>query len=61
MHFGIFMVMACPGTVQGSIWYGDDCEDEYGNIGSEDCIELVGRFCFVSGDTLNWGTMLIKA
>ena len=45
---------ACPGTVQGSIWYGDDCEDEYGNIGSEDCIELVGRFCFVSGDTLNW-------
>ena len=45
---------ACPGTVQGSIWYGDDCEDEYGNIGSEDCIELVGRFCFVSGDTIDW-------
>ena len=45
---------ACPGTVQGSIWYGDDCEDEYGNIGSEDCIELVGRFCFVSGNTIDW-------
>ena len=44
----------CPGTVQGSIWYGDDCEDEEGNIGSENCQELVGRFCFVSGDTLNW-------
>jgi hypothetical protein len=45
---------ACPGTVQGSIWYGDDCEDDYGNIGSEDCIELVGRFCFVSGNTIDW-------
>jgi len=44
----------CPGTVQGSIWYGDDCEDEYGNIGSENCDELIGRFCFVPGDTLNW-------
>ena len=44
----------CPGTVQGSIWYGQDCEDEYGNIGSNDCLELVGRFCFASGDTLNW-------
>ena len=44
----------CPGTVQGSIWYGDNCEDEYGNIGSNDCQELVGRFCFAPGDTLNW-------
>ena len=44
----------CPGTVQGSIWYGDDCEDDDGNIGSENCQELVGRFCFVPGDTLNW-------
>ncbi len=44
----------CPGTVQGSIWYGDDCEDDYGNIGSDDCTELVGRFCFVPGDTMNW-------
>ncbi len=44
----------CPGTVQGSIWYGDDCEDADGNIGSDNCQELVGRFCFVSGDTLNW-------
>ena len=26
----------CPGTVQGAIWYGNDCEDEYGNIGSND-------------------------
>ncbi len=44
----------CPGTVQGSIWYGDDCEDSNGNIGSENCEELIGRFCFVAGDTLNW-------
>ena len=44
----------CPGTVQGSIWYGDNCQDSDGNIGSEDCKELVGRFCFVAGDTLNW-------
>ena len=44
----------CPGTVQGSIWYGDNCEDEEGNIGSTDCIELIGRFCFVVGDTLSW-------
>lgn len=44
----------CPGTVQGSVWYGDDCEDDYGNIGNEDCKELVGRFCFVVGDTLEW-------
>ncbi len=44
----------CPGTVQGSIWYGDNCEDENGTIGSENCQELVGRFCFVPGDTLNW-------
>ena len=44
----------CPGTVQGSVWYGDDCEDEDGNIGSENCEELIGRFCFVPGDTLNW-------
>ena len=45
---------ACPGTVEGSIWYGDDCQDESGNIGSEDCIELIGRFCFAPGDTLDW-------
>ena len=44
----------CPGTVQGSVWYGDDCQDDDGNIGSEDCQELVGRFCFVAGDTLSW-------
>ena len=44
----------CPGTVQGSVWYGDDCEDDYGNIGSVNCEELIGRFCFVPGDTLNW-------
>ncbi len=37
---------ALPGTVQGSIWYGSDCQDSLGNIGSDDCIELVGRFCF---------------
>ena len=29
-------------------------KDDNGNIGSEDCIELVGKFCFVSGDTINW-------
>jgi len=45
---------ACPGTVQGSIWYGDDCEDSEGNIGAEHCSELVGRFCFAPGDTLDW-------
>ena len=45
---------ACPGTVEGSIWYGDDCQDESGNIGGEDCIELIGRFCFAPGDTLEW-------
>ena len=44
----------CPGTVQGSIWYGDNCEDENGNIGAENCEELIGRFCFVPGETLNW-------
>ncbi len=44
----------CPGTVQGSIWYGDDCQDDNGNIGSPDCEELIGRFCFAVGDTLNW-------
>ena len=44
----------CPGTVQGSIWYGDDCEDDDGNIGADHCLELVGRFCFAPGDTLNW-------
>ena len=44
----------CPGTVQGSIWYGENCEDDYGNIGSNECHELVGRFCFAPGDTLNW-------
>ena len=41
-------------SVQGSIWYGSDCQDSLGNIGSEDCIELVGRFCFAPGDTLDW-------
>ena len=45
---------ACPGTVQGSIWYGDDCEDDDGNIGADHCLELVGRFCFAPGDTLDW-------
>tara|TARA_Y100000590_G_scaffold331875_1_gene377146 strand:+ start:3867 stop:4895 length:1029 start_codon:yes stop_codon:yes gene_type:complete len=45
---------ACPGTVQGSIWYGDDCEDSLGNIGADHCSELVGRFCFAPGDTLDW-------
>ena len=45
---------ACPGTVQGSIWYGEDCEDEEGNIGADHCLELVGRFCFAPGDTLDW-------
>jgi len=44
----------CPGTVQGSIWYGDDCEDSEGNIGADHCSELVGRFCFAPGDTLEW-------
>ena len=44
----------CPGTVQGSIWYGDDCEDDDGNIGADHCLELVGRFCFAPGDTLDW-------
>ena len=44
----------CPGTVQGSIWYGEDCEDEDGNIGAAHCLELVGRFCFAPGDTLDW-------
>ena len=44
----------CPGTVQGSIWYGEDCEDEDGNIGADHCLELVGRFCFAPGDTLDW-------
>ena len=45
---------ALPGTVQGSIWYGSNCQDSLGNIGSEDCIELVGRFCFAPGDTSDW-------
>ena len=53
-YWDIFGNDDCPGTVQGSIWYGDDCEDENGNIGSENCEELIGRFCFVAGDTLNW-------
>ena len=53
-YWDIYGNDACPATVQGSVWYGDDCEDESGNIGSENCKELVGRFCFVSGDTLNW-------
>ena len=44
----------CPGTVQGSIWYGEDCEDSNGNIGADHCKELVGRFCFIPGDTLDW-------
>ena len=45
---------ALPGTVQGSVWYGSDCQDSLGNIGSDDCLELVGRFCFAPGDTLDW-------
>ena len=51
---GIYGNDHCPGTLQGVIWYGDDCEDENGNIGSDDCSQLVGRFCFVAGDTLEW-------
>ncbi len=45
---------ACPGTAQSSIWYGDNCEDDDGNIGADHCLELVGRFCFAPGDTLDW-------
>ena len=48
------VMITAPGTIQGVIWYGDDCEDENGNIGSDDCSQLVGRFCFVAGDTLEW-------
>ncbi len=44
----------CPGTLQGIIWYGNDCEDDNGNIGSNECNQLIGRFCFVAGDTLEW-------
>ena len=55
MYIGIFMEMIIArGTLQGVIWYGDDCEDENGNIGSDYCSQLVGRFCFVAGDTLEW-------
>lgn len=53
-YWDVFGNEECPGTVQGSIWYGDNCQDENGNIGSDDCEELVGRFCFAPGDTLNW-------
>ena len=53
-YWDIFGNDECPGTVQGSIWYGDNCQDEDGNIGSDDCEELIGRFCFAAGDTLNW-------
>lgn len=53
-YFDVIGNGALPGTVQGSIWYGSDCQDADGNIGSEDCIELIGRFCFAPGDTLDW-------
>ena len=53
-YFDVIGNGALPGTVQGSIWYGTDCQDSDGNIGSEDCIELIGRFCFAPGDTLDW-------
>ena len=53
-YFDVIGNAALPGTVQGSIWYGSDCQDSLGNIGSEDCIELVGRLCFAPGDTLDW-------
>ena len=53
-YWDIYGNSDCPGTVQSSLWYGDDCQDDDGNIGSEDCQELVGRFCFVAGDTLSW-------
>jgi len=53
-YFDVIGNGALPGTVQGSIWYGSDCQDSEGNIGSEDCIELIGRFCFAPGDTLDW-------
>jgi hypothetical protein len=43
-----------PGTVQASIWYGTDCQDSDGNIGADWCLELIGRFCFAPGDTLDW-------
>ncbi len=53
-YFDVIGNGALPGTVQGSIWYGSDCQDSLGNIGSDDCIELIGRFCFAPGDTLDW-------
>ena len=53
-YFDVIGHSACPGTVQSSIWYGDDCQDDDGNIGSPECMELVGRFCFAPGDTLDW-------
>ncbi len=53
-YFDVIGNGALPGTVQGSIWYGSDCQDSDGNIGSDDCIELIGRFCFAPGDTLDW-------
>ena len=53
-YFDVIGHEACPGTVQASIWYGDDCQDEDGNIGADYCLELVGRFCFAPGDTLDW-------
>ena len=43
-----------PGTVQACIWYGSDCQDSDGSIGAPWCLELVGRFCFAPGDTLDW-------
>ena len=53
-YFDVIGHSACPGTIQCSIWYGDDCQDEDGNIGSPECMELIGRFCFAPGDTLDW-------
>ena len=53
-YFDVIGHEACPGTVQGSIWYGSDCQDDDGNIGSPECIELIGRFCFAPGDPIDW-------
>ena len=53
-YFDVIGNQAGPGSVQASIWYGDNCQDSDGNIGSPSCIELVGRFCYVVEDTLDW-------
>lgn len=53
-YFDVIGNGPAPGTVQASIWYGSDCQDSDGSIGADWCLELVGRFCFVPGDTLDW-------